>query len=78
VAGGALPLGNPQLGRSRRENGLHDICADRTTVIAVFPDREVDLGVVAEDEWILIREVAGPGTWRRDAVKLKAGDPRIV
>ena len=47
-------------------------------VIAVFPDREVDLGVVAEDERILIREVAGPGTGRRDAVKLKADDPRIV
>ena len=47
-------------------------------VIAVFPDREVDLGVVAEDERILIREVAGPGSGRRDAVKLKASDPRIV
>jgi hypothetical protein len=47
-------------------------------MIAVFPDREVDLGVVAEDERILIREVAGPGTGRRDAVKLKANDPRIV
>jgi len=31
VAAGALPLGNPQLGRSRYENGLHDICADQTT-----------------------------------------------
>lgn len=47
-------------------------------MIAVFPDREVDLGVVAEDERILIREVAGPGPGRRDAVKLKADDPRIV
>ncbi|HEY1746724.1 MAG TPA: hypothetical protein VGG11_08180 [Xanthobacteraceae bacterium] len=47
-------------------------------VIAVFPDREVDLGVVAEDERILIHVVAGPGTGRRDAVKLKAGDRRIV
>ncbi len=47
-------------------------------VIAVFPDREVDLGVVAEDERILIREEAGPGIKRRGAVKLKADDPRIV
>jgi hypothetical protein len=47
-------------------------------VIVVFPDREVDLGVVAEDERILIREVAGPGSSRRDAVKLKTDDPRIV
>ena len=47
-------------------------------VIAVFPDREVDLGVVAEDERIAIREEEGPGTRRRGAVKLKADDPRIV
>jgi hypothetical protein len=46
-------------------------------MIAVFPDREVDLGVVAEDEMIAIREVTGPGTRRRDAVKLKTDDPRI-
>ena len=49
-------------------------------MIAVFPDREVDLGVVAEDERIAIREEAGPGpgTRRRGAVKLKADDPQIV
>jgi hypothetical protein len=46
-------------------------------MIAVFPEREVDLGVVAEDEMIAIQEVTGPGTRRRDAVKLKADDPRI-
>jgi hypothetical protein len=49
----------------------------RRRMIAVFPDREVDLGVVAEDEVIAIHEVAGPGTRRRDAVKLKTDDPRI-
>jgi hypothetical protein len=47
-------------------------------MIAVFEDREVDLGIVAEDERILIRDVAGPGTTRREAVKLKADDPRIA
>ncbi len=47
-------------------------------VIAVFPDREVDLGVVAEDERVAIREEAGPGARRRNAVKLKADDPRII
>jgi hypothetical protein len=47
-------------------------------VIAIFPDREMDLGVVEEDERIAIREEAGPGTKRRVAVKLKADDPRIV
>ncbi len=46
-------------------------------MIAVFPDREVDLGVVAADEMIAIHEVTGPGTRRREAVKLKADDPRI-
>jgi hypothetical protein len=46
-------------------------------VIVVFPDREVDLGVVAEDERIAIQEEAGPGT-RRGAVKVKLNDPRIV
>ncbi len=46
-------------------------------MIAIFPDREVDLGVVASDEMIAIHEVTGPGTRRRDAVKLKADDPRI-
>jgi hypothetical protein len=46
-------------------------------IIVVFPDREVDLGVVAEDERISIQEEAGPGT-RKHALKVKANDPRIV
>ena len=53
--------------------------ASLTTVarsIAVFPDREVDLGVVAEDERIAIQEEAG--TRRLGAVKVKVDDPRIV
>ena len=45
-------------------------------MIAVFPDREVDLGVVAEDEAVAIQKE--PGTGRLGAVKLKANDPRIV
>ena len=45
-------------------------------IIAVFPDREVDLGVVAEDERIAIQEEAG--TRRLGAVKVKLDDPRIV
>jgi len=43
----------------------------------VFPDREVDLGVVAEDERVSIQDEAGPGT-RKRALKVKANDPRIV
>ena len=46
-------------------------------IIVVFPDREVDVGVVAEDERIAIQEEAGPGT-RKYAIKVKANDPRIV
>jgi len=46
-------------------------------IIVVFPDREVDLGVVSEDERISIQEEAGPGT-RKRALKVKANDPRIV
>ena len=46
-------------------------------IIVVFPDREVDLGVVAEDERIAIQPEAG-GTGRRAAIKVKANDPRIV
>ena len=42
----------------------------------MFPDREVDLGVVAEDERIAIQEEAG--TRRLGAVKVKLNDPRIV
>jgi|SRR6185437_5001951 len=45
-------------------------------IIVVFPDREVDLGVVEEDERIAIQEV--PGTGRRGAIKVKLDDPRIV
>jgi hypothetical protein len=45
-------------------------------VIVVFPDREVDLGVVAEDERIAIQQEAG--TRRRGALKVKVDDPRIV
>ena len=57
--------------------GLHDICADRAK-----DDRDLSgpgggFGVVASDEMIAIHEVTGPGTRRRDAVKLKADDPRI-
>ena len=47
-------------------------------VIAVFPDREIDLGVVEEDERIAIRQEGPPGARRPGAVKLKANDPRIV
>ena len=45
-------------------------------VIVVFPDREVDLGVVAEDERIAIGEETGPAGRRPGAIKVKVDDPR--
>ena len=47
-------------------------------IIVVFPDGEVDLGVVADDERVLIGEETGPGGRRRSAVKLKADDPKAT
>jgi hypothetical protein len=47
-------------------------------MVAVLPDQEVDLGVVAEDERVLIHDEPGPGIRRRGATKLKVNDPRIV
>jgi hypothetical protein len=48
----------------------------RATV--VFPDRDVDLGVVAEDERIITAESMTAGGLRLDALKLRADDPRIA
>ncbi len=47
-------------------------------VIVVFPDREVDLGVVAEDERIAIGEEGEPGHRRPAARKLKADGSQAV
>jgi hypothetical protein len=47
--------------------------------IVVLPDRDVDLGVVAEDERIMTAERLLPSGLRRlEALKLKADDPRIA
>ena len=42
----------------------------------VFPDREVDLGVVGEDELIVISERATPFGVELDASKICKDDPR--
>ena len=48
-------------------------------MIAIFPDREVDLGIVAEDERILHPRGGGSGILGGAMrSKLKADDPRIV
>jgi len=46
--------------------------------IVVFPDSEVDLGVVADDERIITFEASTARGLALDAVKLKADDPRIA
>ena len=70
--------GNPWAGRSRREGRpTRYLCRSGEGSSWSLPDREVDLGVVAEDERIAIQEEAGPGT-RKRAIKVKVNDPRIV
>ncbi len=47
--------------------------------IVIFPDRDDDLGPVAEDERIVTQETLAPGGGKLlRALKLKASDPRIV
>ncbi len=46
--------------------------------IVIFPDREVDLGPIADDERIITFEKRGPAGNVWEAVKLKADDPRIA
>jgi hypothetical protein len=46
--------------------------------IVVFPDSEVHLGVVADDERIITFEASTPRGLELDALKLKADDPRIA
>jgi hypothetical protein len=45
--------------------------------IVILPDRDVDLGVVADDERIISSQSRSNGILRHDALKLKADDPRI-
>lgn len=61
---------------ARQGQSIMVIVGGRSTI--VFPDREVDLGIVAEDERIVIIETGGVVEPRWDAIKLKAGDPRLA
>jgi hypothetical protein len=47
-------------------------------VIVILPDRDVDLGLVADDERIVVGERMTEFGPRLDALKLKADDPRIA
>lgn len=46
--------------------------------IVVLPDRDIDVGLVADDEQILVLPRSGPQGVRLDAVKVKADDPRLA
>lgn len=53
------------------------VCIGKRAIV-IFPDREVDLGIIDDDERILTRETASTTGVRLDALKLKADDPRIA
>ncbi|MEA3033419.1 MAG: hypothetical protein QOH86_1435 [Sphingomonadales bacterium] len=45
--------------------------------IVIFPDRDVDLGILAEDERILVLRRPTPAGMHLEALKVKSDDPRI-
>lgn len=53
------------------------VCIGKRAIV-VFPDREVDLGVIADDELIITSETRSAAGMKLDAMKLKADDPRIA
>ena len=53
------------------------VCAGRRATV-VFPDREVDLGVVADDERIVTSQTRTAAGLRFNAIKVKADDPRLA
>lgn len=46
--------------------------------IVILPEEDVDLGLVAEDERIVIGEVMENGRLRLRAMKIRADDPRLA
>jgi hypothetical protein len=45
-------------------------------VIVILPDKEIDLGVIADDETILMSQKVSSSGIVRDAIKIKKNDPR--
>lgn len=52
------------------------VCVGNRSIV-IFPDRDVDLGHVKDDEGIVTVVEPGPFGDRWDAIKMKADDPRI-
>jgi hypothetical protein len=50
----------------------------RNRAIVVLPDQDLDLGPMADDDRIVLGEVAEQGRLRLMAFKMKADDPRIA
>jgi hypothetical protein len=59
-------------------HGQQVVVGIRNRAIVILPDRDVDLGVIARDERIVVLEREGPDGKMLEALKLKADDPRIA
>ena len=59
------------------EKQLVGVCI-KNRVIVIFPDRDVDLGPLAQNERVEIREVSGPTGTRLEASKVPVDDPGIA
>ena len=61
--------------RQAASHGQQVVVGIGKRAIVILPDREVDLGLVADDERIVVREHQGPAGAELDALKVKADDP---
>jgi hypothetical protein len=57
--------------------GVHVAVAVGRRIIMVFPDRDVDLGVAADDEILVTSEKMTPDGPRLEAFKVHKDDPRL-
>ena len=53
------------------------VCVGKRSIV-VLPDEDVDLGIVTDDERIVIGEVHENGRLRLRAMKIRADDPRLA
>ena len=54
----------------------HVIVCVRSRRIVILPDRDVDLGIVEDDEMIVVGEQKSPTGLELEPVKIKRDDPR--
>jgi hypothetical protein len=53
------------------------VCIGKRTIV-IFPDRDVDVGIVESDEVIVTEERKEPSGTRLNAIKMKLDDPRAA